>query len=218
MKVYAVADIHGEASRLDRIEANIDRFAPDCLVVAGDIINWVKAAPVYSRLNRLPVPVLAVCGNTDPFGQEKHLRAYPNIRSLHLKRLYLGGIPICGIGGTIPVPFSSRIRLLERRLIRDARHLVDRHTLLVVHPPPYGTLDRVMGRFSAGSRAVAEIVRQCRPRVLVCGHIHEEPGSKYLHETLVVNCAMAGDSAGAVIEIGEIGHKEVYMIHENRQQ
>ena len=71
--------------------------------------------------------------------------------------------------------------------------------VLVSHTPPADTtLDRTVSGTHVGSRAVAEVIAGRRPRLFVCGHIHEgygfevvRFGSDDCEPTLVVNAANA---------------------------
>ena len=87
MKIYAVADIHGRKDRIELIESNISKFRPDVLVVAGDITSYTGSVSVISRLNDMPVPVLAVRGNTDLPKVESLLEQFPNVSSIHLRKI-----------------------------------------------------------------------------------------------------------------------------------
>lgn len=201
MEIYAVADIHANMQRIAMIRENITAHEPDLLVVAGDIFNYTHPEPVLAALNEMPVPVFAVRGNSDPGWYEKRFAGYPNLTSLHLKRVDVGGFSFTGIGGTIPVPFRSRFRLWEEGILEQARLMVDRKTILVVHPPPYGTLDRVLGRFKAGAKGVSALIDERRPWVVICGHIHEAAGAECIEQTLVVNCSIARSGHGALIRL-----------------
>jgi len=204
MRVYAVADIHAKPGRIDRVRSAVADYSPDVVVVAGDINNYANPHAAFGPLDSLGVPVLAVRGNTDLSWHERCFYRYANIASLHLRRMQIRGIPFTGISGTVPVPFRSRIRFFEKALLRDAARNICTETVLVVHPPPYGTLDRVLGRLRAGSRGVATLVSACSPKVVLCGHIHEDAGAIRLGGTLVVNCSMGRSGSGAVLDFGGV--------------
>jgi Icc-related predicted phosphoesterase len=201
MRIYAVADIHGKDSRFAKIEVQLARHQPDILVVAGDLVNYRHPGPVLTRLNALPLPVLVIRGNTDLKRVENLFRFYPNLRPLHLSPVMIQGVPLVGLSGTVPVPFRSRIRFRERDLFKRAATLVTSQTVLVAHPPPYGFLDEVAGRFHAGSRRLFDLVTANQPAFLLCGHIHERPGIIRMGRSIVVNCNVARDRAGALIDI-----------------
>jgi len=99
------------------------------------------------------------------------------------------------------LPFRSRLRLFEKKMVERMRRLVCAETILVVHPPPLGTCDRVLGRLSAGSRAVAQIIAACTPRIVFCGHIHEDRGMAMVGRTLVINCSMGASGSGVVVDL-----------------
>ena len=199
--IYATADLHGHLDRLDRIVDNVIALKPDVLVIAGDITGHREPAAYIRRLNDLPVPVLTVRGNMDAQETERLLEQCSNVTSLHQKKVTINGVSFVGMGGTIPVPFSSRICLREKQMIEVMDHLIRVDSVLVVHPPPYGTLDEGFGNIHAGSRGLRRLILEKQPKLLICGHIHEKPGWALIEKTLVVNCSMGRSGAGALITL-----------------
>jgi len=126
MNIYSVADIHGRQDRLDLIKNHVTLLKPDVLVIAGDITGHHELLSLIGQLNDLPIPVLAVRGNMDSQEVEKLLEQYPNISSLHKKKVTINGVSFVGLGGTIPVPFCSKICLREKRLIEETDYLIER--------------------------------------------------------------------------------------------
>ncbi len=215
MRIYAVADVHAHSDRLERIEATIHNRRPDVLVIAGDSINYRRSEPVLEQLNRMPVPVLVVRGNSDPASLENRLFDYPNIISLHAKAITVRATPFVGIGGTVPLPFRSRIGFRQKHLFDRVSALIDRQSVLVVHPPPLGVQDRFLRRVHAGSRMVYDLMEKTRPRVLICGHIHEDAGAAYVGQTLVINCSMPRFGNGAMITLHPGLAPVVQMLNRN---
>ncbi|MDM8550225.1 metallophosphoesterase [Desulfobacterales bacterium HSG2] len=199
MRIYATADIHGRKKRITLIRNNIFKHKPDVLVIAGDISSCIRSARIIAQLNDMPVPVLAIRGNTDLAGMDRLMEEYPNISSLHLREVAVNGVCFTGVSGTIPLPFHSRIGFREQSVMKKLEPLVKRYSVLLAHPPPYRVLDEVIGRFHAGSRRLHELVLTRQPALLICGHIHERRGSAFVGKTLVVNCSMGRTGAGAII-------------------
>lgn len=212
MRIYAVADIHGKPDRIALIRENLNEIKPDALVVAGDITNYANCKAVIEQFRRMPAPVLAIRGNTDPPKVSHLLEDAPNITSLHLKKHKINEIVFVGAGGTIPVPFDSRMGFREKKTLKILAALIDEKSVLVTHPPPRGILDEAFGRFHAGCRRLRQLVLQHRPKLLLCGHIHEWPGVACLGTTQVVNCCMTGTSGGALVEFDADGIPKVEMI------
>ncbi|MBN1613032.1 MAG: metallophosphoesterase family protein [Deltaproteobacteria bacterium] len=200
MRILSVADTHGCLKRLAFIRDRIEALKPDVLAIAGDITAFGNPSDYLDRLNDLALPVLLVRGNTDPPSLEGSLGRYANLTSLHRKKIVLQGRSFVGLGGTLPVPFRSRIGLRERKTMEQAGPLIDGLCVLVAHPPPHGILDEVLGRFHTGSTGLRDIVLARQPRLLLCGHIHERPGMARLGETVVVNCNMVS-GCGALVDL-----------------
>lgn len=212
MRIYAVADIHGRSDKIALIRDNTLQLNPDVLVVAGDINNYTGSTGILAQLNDIPVPVLAVRGNTDLPRTENQFKDFPNISPLHLKQVTIGGTPFVGVSGCIPIPFSSRICFNQVQVMEKLKPLIKSNSVLVAHPPPWGTLDEVFGRFHAGCRRLTKVIKMCQPILMICGHIHERPGSAFIGKTLVVNCTLGRNQAGAVIELDNENNLKVEML------
>ncbi|MBS3809191.1 MAG: metallophosphoesterase family protein [Desulfobacterales bacterium] len=212
MRIYAVADIHARPERIVKIRENIARYRPDVLVIAGDITAWFHPARVLARLNRLGLPVLIIRGNTDLKRVEKLAGFYDNLCSLHLNQKQVKGISFAGLSGTIPIPFRSRAGMREKSLLAKTGQLIGRNSVLVVHPPPHGVLDQVMGKYNAGSKGIYRLVEQKQPRLVLCGHIHEAFGCVRLADSWIVNCNMAGHRQGSIVDIEAHGNPEIRML------
>jgi Icc-related predicted phosphoesterase len=200
MRIYAVADIHARTQLIAKVLDNVTVHGAEVLVLAGDTTGLRHPESILARFDRAPVPILAIRGNSDPPRIEAFLKRRPPLRSLHLKRTELNGVPFVGLGGTLPLPFGSRVAWNEKKRFAALKPLVDASSVLVVHPPPRGTLDTVFGRFQAGSAGLTRFVLHTRPALVICGHIHECPGFQPLGSSLVVNCSAGHHGQGALID------------------
>lgn len=213
MRIYAVADIHGKKRHLAAIYGVIDKYKPDVLVAAGDLTSYFKYRTPISQLDCLPVPVLAIRGNTDLKRIEKHIEQARNLRLLNPVPYDVDGISFAGVSGTLVLPFASRICLAETSRLTALPCPMDQDSVLVVHPPPKGICDRVAKKVSAGSKNIAGFIRTAQPALALCGHIHEDPGKGRIGRTVVVNCAMGKSSIGAVIDIKKGHPPQVNLLH-----
>lgn len=199
MRVYAVADIHGKIERFERIRNNLLELKADLLVLAGDITNFAKPMKILSRLNALPLPVLVIRGNSDLKRVDHLFTALPNCIPIHAVCKVIRSIPFVGIGGTIPIPFRSRVCLNEKSRLNKVASLIGTPTVLVTHTPPYGYQDLVMGRFRAGSKGLLKLIQRCQPQALICGHVHEDDGISRIGKTRVINCALNRTHSGTLL-------------------
>ncbi len=199
IRIYAVADIHGKADRLAAVEKTVIELKPDLLILPGDITGFFSKKQTLKKLGNLPVETLAVRGNSDILMSDRDFLSF-GIVPLHLSQIRKDGIKIVGISGALPLPFHTRIRFKEHTLEKDLMALVDAGTILVVHSPPYGIRDEVAGAIHAGSHLIRNVVDRRRPKMVLCGHIHERAGHSIAGHTTVVNCSFNKSSSGALIE------------------
>jgi len=200
MRIYAVADIHGRVDRFELVRKKAVETEADLIVMAGDISGFFFNRWIPGQLTSMPVPVFYVRGNSDRRATDRYFQHDSSVTHLHLKKVHYRGECFSGISGVFLLPFESRLCLAEKRLLTRLDTFFSDVSVLVTHPPPRGTLDRVMGRFHSGSRALRELARKYQPSLLICGHIHEETGATFLGRTLVVNCSMARKGAGVMVD------------------
>ena len=212
MRIYAVADIHGKPERIQHIREQIAAHGPELLIVAGDMTRFFHPEPAVAELARLPVPVLALRGNSDKKRVEALMASSDNIESLHLRRHEINGIAVAGIGGTIPLPFRTRIAFREEAIVRQFVQVARGADVWVAHPPPYGCLDLVAGKAHAGWKRLTVIMEELQPPLILCGHIHESAGFARMGRTMVVNCAMGGGRKGTIIDLEKGSPASVQMI------
>ncbi|WDP89187.1 MAG: metallophosphoesterase family protein [Desulfobacter sp.] len=213
MRIYAVADIHGKKRHLAAIYGVLDKYAPDIIVAAGDLTSHLKYRTCLSQLDCLPVPVLAVRGNTDLKRIESRIGKARNLHLLTPAPYHAGGLSFSGVSGTLVLPLASRICLGENKLLTTLPCPMDEDSVLVAHPPPKGICDRVAGKFSVGSKNLAGFIRTAQPALALCGHIHEQPGKGRIGRTIVVNCAMGRSGIGALIDMEKGRSPHVNFLH-----
>ena len=203
MRLYAAADLHGKRQHFDTVKEGVRTSRADAVVLAGDVLHYGRGRPLLPMLENLPVPVFVVRGNSDPTRLDHWAAASRNVCALHLNAVPFNGVELVGISGTLPIPFHSRAGWREAQGLKQLTALMHPGSILVAHPPPHGCCDQVLGRFSAGSRGLARLVRATKPAVMLCGHIHEAAGMTHLGDTLVVNCALGDQRRGAVVVVEE---------------
>ena len=204
MRIFASADIHGKEGRITDLENLVKNYQPDLLLLAGDITGIFSKKRTLKRIGSLPVPVFAVRGNSEIFLDDNDLTDH-KIHSLHLAFVKKDGFRFSGISGTIPLPFNSRLAFKESELKKKLAALIDRNTILLVHPPPRGIRDKVLDIAHAGSRLVRKLVDQYQPLMLICGHIHENAGITIRENTMIVNCSMYREIKGVLIDLERPG-------------
>ena len=146
IRLYAAADLHGRSSCVDIVTRHANRADVQAVVLAGDLVHYRWGHAILDKLAALPKPVYAVRGNTDPRRIEQAMDPARQIYSLNLQAHQCRGHRIAGVSGTLPIPMRSRIGWSEAKPLKRLAALIDSHSILVAHPPPWGLRDRVAGR------------------------------------------------------------------------
>lgn len=192
MKIIAAADLHGSQFRLNILLKNIERYSPDLIVICGDITQFGPGELAKNLLDQIPVDTIAITGNIDTKDVRKGIDDSKAV-NIEAKRIVRKGIPFVGLNG------------IENEQIKfvDENKLIDEETVLVTHIPPYGLQDKVFLGLHAGSKEIRKLIDIYKPRLVLCGHIHEDPGYTKSRDTFIVNCSMGKSGGGALIEIGK---------------
>lgn len=192
MKIFAVADIHGAQYRLNLVLKNIQKYSPDLVVICGDITQFGPGELAKNFLDQIPVETLAITGNIDTPDVSKGIDE-SKATKIELKKVTKKEIPFVGISGVD----SGQFKVL------DEKKLLNEKSVLVSHVPPYGAQDKIFIGLHGGSKELKEIVDKYKPRLVLCGHVHEDPGFTKIGKTTVVNCSMGKRGEGALVEINE---------------
>jgi Icc-related predicted phosphoesterase len=192
MKILAIADIHGSQYRLNLVLKNIERYFPDLLIICGDITQFGPGELAKNFLDQIPIETLVITGNIDTPDVEKAIdeSKATNIKS---KKVEIHGIVFIGL---------NEINQDDFKILKE-NDLPDKKIVLISHKPPYGTQDKIFIGMHGGSKDLREIVEKYKPFLVLCGHIHEDPGFSKIGETVVVNCSMGKRGEGAFIELNE---------------
>ena len=199
MKIYAVADIHGNLEKHELIKTHVLELNPDVLVIAGDVTNKTNPSSFVSLVTELPIPVLAVRGESDNQTVEQLFDECPNISSLNLKIVSFGGVSFVGLSSISPRLFWNSYSYSDE-IIKEIEPFIDSKSVVVTHLPPWGYLDEPFWSLHTGCRRLHNLLLVHQPAVLICGHMHNRSSMTYIGKTLVVNCSIAKSGAGAVIE------------------
>lgn len=192
MRLLAFSDLHCDLVRAAEI---VERSAEaDAVVCAGDLASVHRGlTEVVDVLRAIEVPTLVVPGNNETDQALRDAcRGWDAATVLHGEGQTIGTTEFFGLGGGVPVtPWDWSFDLTEQAAAESLAGCPE-GAVLVVHSPPKGHGDRSRGR-SLGSEAIRETILERRPRLAVCGHIHESWGvESVLGETRVLNLGPEG--------------------------
>jgi Icc-related predicted phosphoesterase len=202
LKILSIADIHGSQYRLNILLKNIEKYSPDLVIICGDITQFGPKDVAINILNQIEVKTFAVHGNIDT---KDVLMAIEdsNANNIHLKKIIFKNFSFIGLGGDINIPINTKINIKFDESFKKFDEVIDESTILVTHNPPYGLQDKLFLGFHAGSKFIKGIINQYNPLLVLCGHIHENPGYVKYKKTTIVNCSIGKKGGGALIALNK---------------
>jgi Icc-related predicted phosphoesterase len=166
MRALALADRPFHADPV----ALAGRCDVDAVLTLGDLqASWIE------RLDGLRVPKFGVRGNHDA---EPYME-WLGIEDLHLRRVELDGGPsVCGFEGCVAYARGTGAvgpSYTQRQATRMLRRL-PAADVVICHCPPFGVNDDPDDRAHVGFTGLRDWVLEHRPRLLLHGHTHPQPG------------------------------------------
>lgn len=138
---------------------------------------------------------------------------HKNVYNVHSNPLVIDDFVIIGLEGApseTPINYilSSDDKTVKKHLNNMAKKYKDKKMIILSHAPPYSILDYAMryGEKHIGSKPLLEFVKEKKPLLVVCGHVHRYGGKETLFEnTPIINVASHDDDLShgnmALIEI-----------------
>ena len=178
MRILAFSDLHrdlGQAARLVELSGDAD-----VVIGAGDFASVHEGLEeTIGALAAIEAPTVLVPGNNET---EDALRAacdgWGSATVLHGHGAEIDGAQFYGLGAGIPItPWDWSFDLDEDQAAERLAGCPE-GAVLVVHSPPKGHCDESGTGDHLGSQAILEAIEAKRPKVAVCGHIHESWGAE----------------------------------------
>jgi Icc-related predicted phosphoesterase len=193
MRILAFSDLHRDLDQAAKlVEMSADA---DVVLGAGDFASVHEGLDeTIEALAPIAVPTVLVPGNNETIEALRDAAGpWPAATVLHGEAAEIEGVPFFGLGAGIPVtPWDWSFDLDEgaaTAMLGDCPE----GAVLVLHSPPRGHCDSAGSGDHFGSEALLAGIEERRPRLAVCGHIHESWGCEStIGDTPVRNLGPAG--------------------------
>lgn len=193
MKLLAFSDLHRD---LDQA-ANLVEMAreADLVIGAGDFASVHEGLEeTIAVLSEIEAPTVLVPGNNET---DEALRAatagWSAATVLHGDGTTIDGVVLFGLGAGVPITPWDWSFDLDDEAATEMLAPCPSEVVMVLHSPPRGHCDASAGGDHFGSEALLRAIEEKRPRLAVCGHIHESWGCESrIGETPVHNLGPAG--------------------------
>lgn len=194
MRALAFSDLHRDVRQAEQlVEMATDA---DAVLGVGDFASVHEGlAEMVDALRAIEVPTVMVPGNNETDGALREACAgWDSATVLHGEATELGDdAQVFGLGAGVPTTpwdwsFDLTDEEAEAMLVNCPEGAV-----LAVHSPPKGHCDRSGGGEELGSAAILAAIEAKRPRLALCGHIHESWGCESrIGDTRVLNLGPSG--------------------------
>jgi Icc-related predicted phosphoesterase len=215
MRLFTLSDIHGNTHFIGKFARKAQESNVNLIIIAGDITHFAGAEKAKSIINILKtgkLPVIFVPGNCDLPETAKLIT--DDCFCLHNNFKIFGNYCFIGVGGSNPTPFGTLFELREQDISKILEEIANKvqnckNLILISHFPPFNTkVDDIMGNAAqfahhVGSEAIRKFIEKFKPRLVICGHIHEGLGTDKIGETVIVNPGPAREGHFAIIEIDD---------------
>ena len=188
MKLLAFSDLHRDVERArELVERARDA---DVVVGAGDFASVHRGlSEAIDALSPIQTPTVLVPGNNETDAALREAcRGWRAATVLHGDGVEIDGTPFFGLGAGVPTtPWDWSFDLSDQQAEERLADCPD-GAVLVVHSPPKGHVDGGLG-----SEAILRAIERKRPRLAVCGHVHECWGQRSaVGDTPVLNLGPEG--------------------------
>lgn len=193
MKLLAFSDLHRDLAQAAELVRASERA--EIVIGAGDFASVHEGlAETIEALSAVETPTLLVPGNNETDDALREAAgSWPAAHVLHGEGTEVEGVEFFGLGAGVPVtPWDWSFDLTEEEAGERLEGCPE-DAVLIVHSPPRGHVDQSSAGEHLGSSAILAAIEAKRPRLAVCGHIHESWGARStLGPTKIANLGPGG--------------------------
>ncbi|MBK9489314.1 MAG: metallophosphatase domain-containing protein [Haliscomenobacter sp.] len=191
MRFVAISDTHGKH--------NFELPEGDVLLHAGDVSSRGSKTEVQRFLDWFAgldyAYKIFIAGNHDFFFEEAstadiHTMIPPEIIYLNDSGVEIAGIHIWG-SPIQPWFYDWAFNRQRGPAIQKHWDLIPANSdIIITHGPVFGIHDRTVSGLPVGCEDLLPVIQRIKPKVHLCGHIHEAYGSRQVGETLYLNASI----------------------------
>jgi Icc-related predicted phosphoesterase len=192
MKLLSFVDLHGDNKLLKKLVARAKKEDIDFVVAAGDLTQFeTNLDYILNKLDSIEKPGLIIHGNHEEEDSiQKAVKKTKHCKEFHEKEVKIKDFIFLGYGGGGFSLEDPEFRKIARKWYGN--HQRDK-VILVTHAPPFGTSLDKLDKRHVGNKDIRSFIERIKPKLVICGHIHETAGKKdKLGETPVIHPGWEG--------------------------
>jgi uncharacterized protein len=176
MRILAFSDLHrdlAQGAKLAEMSAEAD-----VVIGAGDFASIHEGLEeMIGALAGIDKPTVLIPGNNETADALREAAtAWSAATVLHGDGTQIDGVEFFGLGAGIPITPWDWSFDLDDEAATEMLAPCPRDAVLVLHSPPRDHCDSAADGGHFGSPALLRAIEEKRPRLAVCGHIHESWG------------------------------------------
>jgi Icc-related predicted phosphoesterase len=176
VKLLAFSDLHRDLDQAARLVEMAGEA--DVVIGAGDFASIHEGLEeTIAALARIEKPTVLVPGNNETAEALREAAGgWAAATVLHGEGTTIDGVEFFGLGAGVPTtPWEWSFDLEDEEATGMLAECPE-GAVLVLHSPPRGHCDSAGDGGHFGSPALLRAIEEKRPRLAVCGHIHESWG------------------------------------------
>lgn len=198
MKFVIISDTHGQ-------HKNLTLPKGDVIIHAGDISQRGKESEILDFLNWFKdldfKYKIFIAGNHDFFFEETSVKDIQKIIPENIIYLCDSGVEVehIKIWGSPITPNFFDLAFNSDRGEPISKHweLIPSDTdILITHGPAFGKLDKTTRGENVGCEDLLHTIDKIKPKVHICGHIHEGYGQTTSSKTKFINASVLDEKYG----------------------
>jgi uncharacterized protein len=193
VKLLAFSDLHRDLDQAATL-VEMSREA-DVVIGAGDFASIHEGLEeTISALSEIEAPTVLIPGNNETDEALREAASGWNAATvLHGEGTTIDGVAFFGLGAGVPITPWDWSFDLDDDAAAEMLAAAPEEGVLVLHSPPRGHCDASATGDHFGSEALRRAIEEKRPRLAVCGHIHESWGCEsQIGDSPVHNLGPAG--------------------------
>ncbi len=195
MKILAAGDLHGDTRRVEQLAEKAEKEQVDLVVLCGDLTqNDESTKGLIGPFLKKNKKVIIIPGNHETLATADFLAKLYDVTNLHGQSIKADNIGLFGCGGAnIGVGQLTEKEIFET-LNKGFQNIKEiEKKIMITHVHPTNTQMEKFSEFVPGSKGVEKAIRELKPDLLLCSHVHEAEGiEEMLDQTKVINVGREG--------------------------
>lgn len=192
-KIFAVGDIHGDTSLATKLAEKAKES--DLIVLCGDLTHFEESTEgIIGPFKKINKSILILNGNHETSATAEFLAKQYKETNLHGYSINHNNIGIFGCSGVNIGIHQLSEEEIFKYLEKSHSYIKNLKTkVMITHVHPSESLMDKFSNIVPGSSGVLKAIKEFKPDLLICSHVHEAEGiEEIIGSTKVINVGSKG--------------------------